>query len=316
MRLDKIAVLIPCYNENKTIGKVIKDFQRVLPDASIYVYDNNSTDDTRDIAERTGAITRMERKKGKGNVIRRMFSEIDAEVYILVDGDDTYPVDIAPEMIDAVIRGQADMVVGDRMSSTYLKENKRIFHNFGNLFVRWSINTLFSSDVKDVMTGYRAFSYRFVKTFPLLSRGFEIETEMSIHAIDKNMSITHIKVMYQDRQEGSFSKLNTFKDGFKVLLTIIKLFQTYRPLRFFGIFSIVLLLLSLVFFVPVFVEYTKTGMVEKFPTLIVCGFAAIASSQSFFAGLMLQTIYQKNRQDFEMYLYDVTFRYKMLMDKK
>lgn len=315
MRLDKIAVLIPCYNESKTIEKVIQDFQGVLPDASIYVYDNNSTDDTRDIAERTGAITRMEGKKGKGNVIRRMFSEIDAEVYILVDGDDTYPVNIAPEMIDAVIRGQADMVVGDRMSSTYLKENKRIFHNFGNLFVRWSINTLFSSDVKDVMTGYRAFSYRFVKTFPLLSRGFEIETEMSIHAIDKNMSISHVKVMYQDRKEGSFSKLNTFKDGVKVLLTIIKLFRTYRPLRFFGFFSIVLMLLSLVFFVPVFVEYTKTGMVERFPTLIVCGFAAIASSQSFFAGLMLQTIYQKNRQDFEMYLYDVTFRYKMLRDK-
>lgn len=304
--MDKIAVLVPCYNESKTIKKVVSDFKTVLPEAVIYVYDNNSTDGTDEIAREAGAVVRYECQQGKGNVIRRMFSEIDAECYLMVDGDDTYPAESAPEMVRKILNDKADMVVGDRLSSTYFEENKRPFHNFGNSIVRWSINTLFKNDIKDIMTGYRAFSYRFVKTFPVLSKGFEIETEMSIHAVDKNMFVENVIIDYRDRPEGSESKLNTYSDGLKVLMTIVRLFRTYRPGRFFGIIAAVLAAISIVFFIPVFIAYTRTGVVEQFPTLLVCGFVMIASLLSFFAGQILKTIYQKNRQDFEMDLYRVT----------
>ena len=307
--MDKRAVLIPCYNESKTIEKVITDFKSVLPEAVIYVYDNNSKDGTDEIARKAGAVVRYERQQGKGNVIRRMFAEIDAECYVMVDGDDTYPAECAREMVDTLLNDKADMIVGDRMSSTYFEENKRPFHNFGNSIVRWSINTLFKNDIKDIMTGYRAFSYRFVKTFPVLSKGFEIETEMSIHAIDKNMFVENVVIDYRDRPEGSESKLNTYSDGFKVLMTIVRLFRTYRPMAYFGIIATVLFLLSIGFFIPIVVNYAQTGLVPNFPTLIVCGFVAMAGLQSLFAGLVLKTIYQKNRQDFEMELIRCTDRY-------
>ncbi|MBO4776044.1 MAG: glycosyltransferase [Lachnospiraceae bacterium] len=304
--MDEIAVLIPCYNESKTIEKVVTEFKEALPNAIIYVYDNNSSDGTDEIAKKAGAVVRYEHQQGKGNVIRRMFSEIDAKCYIMVDGDDTYPATNVKEMADKILIDRADMVVGDRLSSTYFKENKRPFHNFGNSLVRGSINMLFKSDIKDIMTGYRAFSYRFVKTFPVLSKGFEIETEMSIHAVDKNMYVENVVIDYRDRPEGSSSKLNTYSDGFKVLRTIARLFRTYRPGQFFGIISLILVLLALIFIIPVVIEFVQTGLVPRFPTLIVCGFAVIAAIQSFFSGQILKTIYQKNRQDFEMDLYRVT----------
>ncbi len=313
--MDKIAVLIPCYNESKTIEKVVRDFQRELPDAVIYVYDNNSTDGTDEIARKAGAVVRYEHQQGKGNVMRRMFAEIDARCYVLVDGDDTYPVDAAGEMVAKVLENQVDMVVGDRLSSTYFEENKRPFHNFGNMLVRGSINMLFHNHIKDMMTGYRAFSYRFVKTFPVLSKGFEIETEMSIHAIDKNMYVDNVVVEYRDRPDGSESKLNTYSDGLKVLRTILRLFRTYRPLRFFSIIFVVLMGLAIGFGIPVFITYFKTGLVPDFPTLIVCGFAVIAAIQSLFCGLLLQTMYQKNRQDFEMRLYEVMEKEKKAAEK-
>lgn len=313
--MDKIAVLVPCYNEGKTIEKVVTDFKRVLPEAVIYVYDNNSTDGTAEIAAKAGAVVRHEYYQGKGNVIRRMFQEVDAECYLMVDGDDTYPAESAREMADKVLERNVDMVVGDRLSSTYFEENKRPFHNFGNSIVRWGINTFFKNDIKDIMTGYRAFSYRFVKTFPLLSKGFEIETEMSIHAIDKNMFVENVVIDYRDRPEGSVSKLNTYSDGIKVIGTIVRLFQTYRPLAFFGTVAAILMVLAIGFFIPVWITYADTGMVPNFPTLIVCGFVALASIQSFFAGLILQTMYRKNRQDFEMQLHDCYAR-KLEAEKK
>ena len=304
--MDKIAVLIPCYNESKTIDKVVRDFKKALPEATIYVYDNNSKDGTDKIAKNAGAIVRYEHQQGKGNVIRRMFSEIDAECYLMVDGDDTYPAEAASQMVDKILNDKADMIVGDRLSSTYFEENKRPFHNFGNSIVRWSINTLFKNDIKDIMTGYRAFSYRFVKTFPVLSKGFEIETEMSIHAVDKNMFVENVIIDYRDRPEGSESKLNTYSDGIKVLMTIMRLFRTYRPGGFFGVIASILALIAIIFFVPILITYSRTGLVPQLPTLIVCGFVMIAAIQSFFAGVVLKTIYQKNRQDFEMELYRVT----------
>lgn len=313
--MDKIAVLVPCYNEGKTIEKVVTDFKRVLPEAVIYVYDNNSTDGTAEIAAKAGAVVRHEYYQGKGNVIRRMFQEVDAECYLRVDGDDTYPAESAREMADKVLERNVDMVVGDRLSSTYFEENKRPFHNFGNSIVRWGINTFFKNDIKDIMTGYRAFSYRFVKTFPVLSKGFEIETEMSIHAIDKNMFVENVVIDYRDRPEGSVSKLNTYSDGIKVIGTIVRLFQTYRPLAFFGTVAAILMVLAIGFFIPVWITYADTGMVPNFPTLIVCGFVALASIQSFFAGLILQTMYRKNRQDFEMQLHDCYAR-KLEAEKK
>lgn len=313
--MDKIAVLVPCYNEGKTIEKVVTDFKRVLPEAVIYVYDNNSTDGTAEIAAKAGAVVRHEYYQGKGNVIRRMFQEVDAECYLMVDGDDTYPAESAREMADKVLERNVDMVVGDRLSSTYFEENKRPFHNFGNSIVRWGINTFFKNDIKDIMTGYRAFSYRFVKTFPVLSKGFEIETEMSIHAIDKNMFVENVVIDYRDRPEGSVSKLNTYSDCIKVIGTIVRLFQTYRPLAFFGTVAAILMVLAIGFFIPVWITYADTGMVPNFPTLIVCGFVALASIQSFFAGLILQTMYRKNRQDFEMQLHDCYAR-KLEAEKK
>ncbi len=308
--MDKVAVLIPCYNEAVTIEKVVNDFRSVLPESTVYVYDNNSNDDTASIAARAGAVVRHEYQQGKGNVIRRMFREIDAECYIMVDGDDTYPAEYAREMADLVLEKKADMVVGDRLSSTYFTENKRPFHNFGNSLVRASINTLFKSNIQDIMTGYRAFSYQFVKTFPVISKGFEIETEMSIHAVDKNLYVENVIVNYRDRPEGSESKLNTFADGFKVIRTILRLWKNYRPLAFFSLLGILLVILSAIFFIPIIVEFLRTGMVDRFPTLIVCGFTVIAAILSFFSGLILDTIRQKNRQDFEMELIRCTHEKK------
>ena len=297
--MDKIAVLIPCYNESKTIEKVVKDFKSVLPEAVIYVYDNNSSDNTAEKAEKAGAVVRHEYMQGKGNVIRRMFREIDAEVYIMADGDDTYPAEYAREMADKVIFKKADMVVGDRLSSTYFTENKRPFHNLGNTLVRGSINRLFKNNIKDVMTGYRAFSYNFVKTFPVLSQGFEIETEMTIHAVDKNMAVENVIIDYRDRPDGSESKINTYSDGFKVLKTIIRLYKNYKPRQFFTLFSFLLVIIALIFFVPVFITYIKTGLVPQMPTLVMCGFVVLAAIQSYFSGLILSTIAQKSKQDFE-----------------
>ncbi len=308
--MDKIAVLFPCYNEEQTIGKVVDEFKQALPDYVVYVYDNNSTDRTAEFAAKMGAVVRKEYQQGKGNVVRRMFREIDAHCYIMVDGDDTYPANAAPRMARLVLDKHVDMVVGDRLSSTYFTENKRPFHNFGNDLVRKSINLLFKSDIQDIMTGYRAFSYQFRKSFPVLSKGFEIETEMSIHAIDKNMLIENVVIEYRDRPEGSVSKLNTISDGLKVLHTIEKMFRNYRPMRFFGSISAMLFLLSAGFFIPVLVRYLQTGLVPNFPTLIVCGFVAIAALQSFFAGLLLHTIRQKSLSDFEMNLILLEDAYK------
>ena len=300
--MDKIAVLIPCYNEEKTVAKVVSDFKRVLPEAVIYVYNNNSTDRTAELAREAGAVVRNEYMQGKGNVIRRMFREIDAQCYIMADGDDTYPAEDAPEMVRLVLEQQADMVVGDRLSSTYFTENTRPFHNLGNRLVRGSIQLLFRNNIKDIMTGYRAFSYEFVKTFPVISKGFEIETEMSIHAVNANMHLENVVIGYRDRPEGSVSKLNTYSDGFKVLRTIARLYRVYKPLGFFGMISALLFLLAVLFFIPVLNTYAQTGLVPNFPTLIVCGFTVMASLQSLFSGLILETIRQKNRQDFEMNL--------------
>ena len=261
--MDKCAVLIPCFNEEKTFEKVIKDWKRELPEATIYVYNNNSTDRTEEIARNAGAVVRREYAQGKGNVIRRMFREIDAECYIMVDGDDTYPAEYGRQMMEEVVERQADMVVGDRLSSTYFQENKRPFHNFGNSLVRNAINWLFKSDIRDIMTGYRAFSYQFVKTFPVLSKGFEIETEMSIHAVDKNMLVRNVVIDYRDRPEGSQSKLNTYSDGVKVLATIGRLFRNYKPMNFFGLLSAFLLVVAAVLFIPVFVIFLKTGEVPN-----------------------------------------------------
>ena len=304
--MDKIAVLIPCFNESQTIEKVVSDWKRELPEAVIYVYDNNSSDNTADLATKAGAVVRHEYSQGKGNVIRRMFREIDAQCYIMVDGDDTYPAEYGKQMANLVLKKRTDMVVGDRLSSTYFDENKRPFHNFGNCIVRGSINRLFKTDIRDIMTGYRAFSYLFVKSFPVLSKGFEIETEMSIHAVDKNMFVENVIIDYRDRPEGSESKLNTYSDGIKVLMTIMRLFRTYRPGGFFGVIASILALIAIIFFVPILITYSRTGLVPQLPTLIVCGFVMIAAIQSLFAGLVLKTIYQKNRQDFEMELYRVT----------
>ena len=306
MDLNRIAVLIPCYNESRTIAKVVKDYKEALPEAVVYVYDNDSTDDTAEIARAAGAVVRYEHKRGKGNVMRRMFMEIDAQCYLMVDGDDTYPADSARQMVDAVLLRNADMVIGDRLSSTYFKENKRMFHNFGNSLVKRSINLLFHSDITDIMTGYRAFSYRFVKTFPVLSEGFEIETEMTIHAIDKNMGIENVIVQYRDRPDGSESKLNTIGDGVKVVFTIINFYRVYRPLQFFSILSVLMLLVAFAFFVPLFADFVRTHTVSKIPTLVVCGFVALASIQLFFSGMILNSLKQKERQDFEIKLHQVS----------
>ncbi|MBR1771994.1 MAG: glycosyltransferase [Lachnospiraceae bacterium] len=297
--MDKVAVLIPCYNEEKTIGKVIADVKQALPEVVIYVYNNNSTDRTEEIALASGAIVRQEYRQGKGNVIRRMFREIDAQCYLMIDGDDTYPLDCAAEMVDRVLSHNADMVVGDRLSSTYFTENKRPFHNFGNSLMRFGINSLFHSDIKDIMTGYRAFSYEFVKTFPVFSKGFEIETEMTIHAVNYNMQVDNVVVEYRDRPEGSVSKLNTYSDGMKVIRKMIQLYKNYKPMQFFGLMGFLLIAVAVAFFVPVGLDYLDSGLVPRFPTLIVCGFIALAGVLSFFAGMILEVIAAKDRRDFE-----------------
>lgn len=297
--MDKIAVLIPCYNEEKTIEKVVTDVKAALPEAVIYVYNNNSKDRTAELAVKSGAVLRNEYKQGKGNVIRRMFREIDAECYLMIDGDDTYPLDCARELVDKVLYHNADMVVGDRLSSTYFTENKRPFHNFGNTLMRTSINHLFRTEIKDIMTGYRAFSYEFVKTFPVISAGFEIETEMTIHAVNYNMQVDNVIVQYRDRPEGSESKLNTYKDGMKVIRKMLQLYKNYQPLKCFGMIAAVLLLAAVILFIPVLGEYIKTGLVPRFPTLIGCGFLAIAGLQSLFAGMILDNTVAKDRRDFE-----------------
>jgi hypothetical protein len=307
----KIAVLIPCYNEAQTIEKVIKDYKQVLPDATIYVYDNNSHDETASIAQKAGAVVRHEYRQGKGNVIRTMFREIDADCYLMIDGDDTYPAENAKEMCELVLSGKADMVIGDRLSSTYFTENKRPFHNFGNRIVRFSINKLFHNEIKDIMTGYRAFSYEFVKGFPVLSKGFEIETEMTIHAVDKNFKLVEIPVNYRDRPAGSVSKLNTYKDGFKVLKTIATLFKEYKPGMFFGLIAALFLLVSLILGVPVFLEYFETGLVPRFPSLIVAGISLVIALLLWISGVILSVIVKKHRQLYELYLNQV-----MQNDKK
>ena len=296
----KIAVLIPCYNESKTIAKVVSDYKKVLPEADIYVYDNNSSDGTDGIAKKAGAIVRYEYKQGKGNVIRSMFRDIDADCYLMIDGDDTYPAENAREMCDLILEGKADMVNGDRLSSTYFTENKRPFHNFGNKIVRWLINKLFKNNIKDIMTGYRAFSYQFVKGFPVLSKGFEIETEMTIHAVDKNFRVVEIPVTYRDRPEGSVSKLNTYSDGAKVLKMILTLFKEYRPMLFFGLLSTLFLVFSLVLGIPVLIEFFKTGLVPRIPTLIVSAIFLVITLLLWITGIILQVIVKKHRQLYEL----------------
>lgn len=306
--MDKIAVLIPCYNEAQTIGKVVREVKAALPEARVYVYDNNSTDDTAEIARQQGAVVRHEYRQGKGNVIRRMFREIDAECYLMTDGDDTYPPDCAGKMAALVLEHNADMVVGDRLSSTYFTENKRPFHNFGNSLMRVGINGLFHTDIKDIMTGYRAFSYEFVKTFPVFSKGFEIETEMTIHALDKNFLLEEIPVSYRDRPVGSESKLNTVSDGVKVLKTIMNLFRDYKPLLFFSAVSVICVIGALILFIPVLLEYFATGLVLRFPTLIVSGVLAIIGILLWICGLILHVTVKKHRQLYEILLNQISIR--------
>lgn len=301
----KIAVLIPCYNESKTIKKVVEDYKKALPEADIYVYDNNSSDHTDEIAREAGAIVRYEYRQGKGNVIRSMFKDIEADCYLMIDGDDTYPAENAREMCDLVLDKKVDMVIGDRLSSTYFTENKRPFHNFGNRLVRGLINFLFESNVRDIMTGYRAFSYEFVKTFPVLSKGFEIETEMTIHALDKNFLLEEVKVGYRDRPAGSVSKLNTYRDGFRVLKTIGRLFKEYKPTIFFSLLSLLFLIISIVFGIPVFAEYFKIGLVPRYPTLIFSGFMLMIALVLFACGVILEVVVKKHRQLFELMLINV-----------
>ena len=300
--MDKIAVLIPCYNEEKTIEKVVKDWKTELPEAVIYVYDNNSNDKTAELAQNAGAIVRHEYAQGKGNVIRRMFREIDAECYIMVDGDDTYPAEYGRKMANLVLEKNADMVVGDRLSSTYFNENKRPFHNFGNTLVRASVNRLFHTDIRDIMTGYQAFSFLFVKSFPVLSKGFEIETEMTIHAVEKNMRIENVVIEYRDRPSGSESKLNTYSDGFKVLKTIGRLYKNYRPFGFFGRISTVLMLVSMGLLIPEILHDIQVGKVKHPFIFVSSGILIFTSIVSFFSGAVLSTLVEKERQAYEFRL--------------
>lgn len=298
----KTAVLIPCYNEAKTIGRVVADFKEKMPHADIYVYDNNSTDNTAELAEQAGAIVRYEHKQGKGNVVRTMFREVDADCYVMVDGDDTYPADFGPRLEQLVLSGKADMAVGDRLSSTYFTENKRPFHNFGNVLVRRMINFLFRAKLNDIMTGARAFSKDFVKSFPVISKGFEIETEMTIFALDNNFAIKEVPIAYQDRPQGSESKLNTYSDGLKVLKTIFNLFKDTKPLAFFSILSLILLLISFGFFLPILIQFVQTGIVDKFPTLIVISALTVIALLNFFCGVILSVLKKQHRQNFERQL--------------
>ena len=311
--MDKIAVLIPCYNEEQTVAKVVKDAKTALPEAVVYVYDNNSTDRTAELAREAGAVVRSEPRQGKGYVIRRMFREIDALCYIMIDGDDTYPLEYAAQMAEQVLEHQADMVVGDRLSSTYFKENKRPFHNMGNSVVRSTINQLFDCDIKDIMTGYRAMSYEFVKSYPVLSRGFEIETEMTIHAVFNEMVIVNVPVEFRNRPEGSESKLNTYSDGARVLSTIVKLYKNYKPLRFFSALAAIMLIVAAVMFLWVFARFLNSHLVENMPTLVVSGFIALGALQAFFSGLILSDMVTKNRREVERNLYEISSRKRELM---
>ena len=310
--MDKIAVLIPCYNESKTIKKVIEDFKTELPEATIYVYDNNSSDGTAEIAKSAGAVVRYEKAQGKGNVIKRMFREIDAKCYIMTDGDDTYPAESAKEMVKYVLEDNVDMVIGDRLSSTYFTQNKRPFHNFGNVLVRTLINFIYKSNIRDVMTGYRAFSYQFVKTFPVLSKGFEIETEMTIHSLDKNLFVKNVIVEYRDRPNGSESKLNTYSDGFKVLKTIVKLYKNYKPFSFFTWLAILFAIIGTIFLVPVMIDYIKSGLVPKIPSFIASVFFYLCAIQSFFGGLLLDTFAKKSKDDFEIKCNEYADKFKLI----
>lgn len=298
----KTAILIPCYNESKTIEKVIRDHQAVMPHADIYVYDNNSSDGTDELARNAGAIVRYEYRQGKGNVVRSMFREIDADCYIMTDGDDTYPAEFALELEKQIYNKKADMAIGDRLSSTYFTENKRPFHNIGNVLVRKLINTLFKAEVKDIMTGARGFTKEFVKSFPVTSKGFEIETEMTIFALDNNFKIVEVPIDYRDRPEGSESKLNTYTDGYKVLKTIGTLFRDTKPYLFFSMISLILLVIGGAFFVPILMNYLDTGMVAKYPTLIVITSLGIIAILSFFCGVILQVLKKQHRHNFERYL--------------
>ena len=301
---DKVAVLIPCYNEAVTIGKVVDDFKRVLPDADIYVYDNNSKDDTAAIAEDHGAIVRTEPRQGKGNVVRQMFREIDADYYIMVDGDDTYPAEAAPRLLEPLMNDTADMTVGDRLSNgTYGEENNRAFHGFGNNLVRWLIKVIYGFAFDDVMTGYRAFNRIFVKTMPVLSEGFQIETELSIHAVDKRFRITDVPIDYRDRPEGSYSKLSTFGDGAKVLRAIASLFKDHKPMAFFGWLALILIVLGLIAGIPVIAEYFQTGLVPRFPTAILAIALVICGALSFTAGIILDTVAKTGRKQWELFTY-------------
>ena len=301
---DKVAVLIPCYNEAITIGKVVDDFKAALPDASIYVYDNNSADDTAKIAREHGAIVKHEGRQGKGNVVRSMFRDIDADYYIMVDGDDTYPADAAEDLLAPLMADEADMTVGDRLSNgTYGEENDRAFHGFGNNLVRWLIKVIYGYAFEDVMTGYRAFNRLFVKTMPVMSEGFQIETELSIHAVDKRWRIVDVPIIYRDRPEGSYSKLSTFGDGAKVLKAITALFKDYRPLAFFGWLALLLIILAIVAAVPVFVEYAQTGLVPRIPTMLGSMAFAGCGALSFTTGLILDTVANSHRRQWEIDVY-------------
>lgn len=303
--MKKIAVLIPCYNEKLTIKKVIADYKKALPEADIFVYDNNSTDGTAEAAKEAGAIVRHEYRQGKGNVIRTMFREIDADCYLMVDGDDTYPAENARELVNLVLEKGVDMAIGDRLSSTYFQENKRPFHNTGNVLVRFFINKLFRNNIHDIMTGYRAFSRLFVKSFPVLSKGFEIETEMTIHALDKNFLLEEIPVAYRDRPEGSVSKLNTVSDGVRVLNMIAVLFREYKPFAFFSAIAFLFLAIAIILFVPIFIEFLDTGVVLRFPTLIVSGIIGVLSALMWICGIILQVIVKKHRQLYEIMLINI-----------
>lgn len=298
--MSKVAVLIPCYNEEAAISKVVTDFKAQLPDAEIFVYDNNSTDKTVELATQAGAIVRHEFRQGKGNVIRTMFRQIEADCYIMVDGDDTYPAEAAATLRDMVLQQGADMAIGDRLSSTYFTENKRPFHNTGNRLVRFLINWLFKSNVRDIMTGYRAFSRNFVKNFPVLSKQFELETEMTIYALSHNFAIKEIPIDYRDRPAGGVSKLNTFRDGYKVLMTIFTLFRDNKPMLFFSLVSLILMIVALILFFPIAVEYLNTSLVPRLPTAVLCSALVICSIVSFGCGLILECQAKKHAQVLEL----------------
>lgn len=301
--MEKIAVLIPCYNEELTIEKVIKDFRKELPEADIYVYNNNSKDRTKEIAIKNGAIVVDEYKQGKGNVVRSQFRDIEADIYVMVDGDDTYPGEFVHQLIEPVRNGQADMTIGDRLSNgTYQKENKRPFHEFGNNLVKKAINVLFDTKLKDIMTGYRVFNKRFVKNMPVLSPKFEIETEMSLYALDKKYIIKEIPIVYRDRPEGSSSKLNTVGDGIKVVKTIVRMFKDYKPFKFFGLIALILFIIGLAIGIPVLVEFFKTAYITKVPSAILAtGFMGLAAV-SLQCGIVLDTITRQHKEDYELNL--------------